>query len=126
YDHLFLPTDDGVLTAEILLEHLNEIRTILINDHNSLFLYLVDNLIAKIEVFGLYFASLDVRQESTVHGKVFEEVAEKTNALPKDYATKTEQEKQQLLFNITESVDPSALSTPLHVDTLASVKAVKI
>jgi phosphoenolpyruvate carboxylase len=125
YDHLFLPTDDGELTAEILLQYLQEIRTIIINDHNSLFLYLVDNLIAKVEVFGLYFASLDIRQESTVHGKVFEEIAAKTNALPKDYTTKTEKEKQQLLFNISETVEPSVLELPLHQDTLASVRAVK-
>ena len=42
--------------------------------HNGLFLHLVTNLINKVNLFGLHFASLDVRQESSVHDTVLEAV----------------------------------------------------
>ena len=40
---------------------------------------MVNNLINKIEVFGLHFASLDIRQDSSVHGKVLDTLAGKGN-----------------------------------------------
>ena len=39
------------------------------------FLHLLENLISKVQIFGLHFASLDVRQDSSVHEKVLEAIA---------------------------------------------------
>ncbi|MDB5230742.1 MAG: Phosphoenolpyruvate carboxylase, type 1 [Chitinophagaceae bacterium] len=125
YHHLFLPADDHSLKSEWMLEKLNSIKDIIIKDHNGLFLQLVENLIGKVQVFGLYFASLDIRQESTVHNKVLEEIAAKTNALPENYSELNEKEKLNLLFNITETVSSDRLEKPLYKDTLDSVYAVK-
>ena len=54
---------------------MKQIREMIIYQHNSLFLHLVDNLIGKVMVFGLHFATLDIRQDSTVHGKVLTAIA---------------------------------------------------
>ena len=63
------------LTKEEMLNTLEQIRQTIIHQHNGLFLHTINNLINKIEVFGLYFASLDIRQDSSVHGKLFETLA---------------------------------------------------
>ena len=72
YNNLFVPGQITDITQAEILKTLNEIRDILIYKHNSLFLHLVNNLKNKVEIFGLHFASLDVRQESSVHGTVIE------------------------------------------------------
>ena len=54
-----------------MLALLQSIKETLINDHDSLFLNLVEDLIRKIRLFGCYFATLDIRQDSRILRKVF-------------------------------------------------------
>lgn len=49
-------------------------RAVLINDHDGLFLDDLDLLILKIRVFGFYFASMDIRQDSRKHTAVWEAI----------------------------------------------------
>ena len=77
YNNLFIPGLKTDITQEEILNTLEQIRQILIHQHNGLFLHMVNNLNNKIEIFGLHFASLDIRQESSVHGKVIEALSGK-------------------------------------------------
>ena len=86
YNNIFIPGQRTPLSKEGILRSLNKIKEILIYKHNGLFLYLVTNLINKVNIFGLHFASLDVRQESSVHNHVLEAIAERSAALPPNYA----------------------------------------
>src|ERR1700743_3379509 len=70
YNNIFIPNQRTDLSREEILEDLAEIREIIVYQHNSLFLHLVDNLIGKVMVFGLHFATLDIRQDSSVHTAV--------------------------------------------------------
>ena len=125
YNNIFIPGRRTQLSKEGILDSLNKIREIIIYKHNNLFLYLVDHLINKVHVFGLHFASLDVRQESTTHTKVLELVAGTTPALPADYTSKTTDEKIALLTNITETVSGITTDNAVFKDTLDSIKAIK-
>jgi len=124
YSNIFIPGHRTNLTKKGILDTLYEIRNIVIHQHNSLFQHLVDNLISKVHVFGLHFASLDIRQESTVHGKVIEAIAEKENILPKDYSKKTADEKISLLTDIAAKANPD-LYEDLIKDTLLTIAAIK-
>ena len=77
YDNIFIPGYTTSLTKDEILEVLMQIRHILIHEHNSLFIQQVEQLINRVQLFGLYFASLDVRQESSIHGKVLSKLKEK-------------------------------------------------
>ncbi|RYF96510.1 MAG: phosphoenolpyruvate carboxylase, partial [Chitinophagaceae bacterium] len=57
YSNLFIPGHRTNLTKKGILDALYEIQNIVIYQHNSLFQHLVDNLISKVHVFGLHFAS---------------------------------------------------------------------
>ncbi|HEX2532766.1 MAG TPA: phosphoenolpyruvate carboxylase, partial [Chitinophagaceae bacterium] len=106
YNNIFIPGQRTDLTKEEILKSLNEIRDILIYQHNGLFLHLLNNLINKVQVFGLHFAALDVRQDSSVHHAVLSAVAEKEGLLPADYAMLSEEERMDLLTKEKAMVDP--------------------
>ena len=125
YNNIFIPGQRTQLSRQGIINSLNKIREIIIYKHNNLFLYLIDNLINKVNVFGLHFASLDVRQESSVHNKVLELVAASTEALPSNYAGLAAKEKIILLTNISEKVDQLVTDNAVLADTIASIKAIK-
>lgn len=54
-----------------MLDLLESIRHTLISDHDSLFVNIVEDFIKKVKLFGCYFATLDIRQDSRVLRKVF-------------------------------------------------------
>jgi phosphoenolpyruvate carboxylase len=124
YSNLFIPGYKTSLTKEEILDTLYQIKTIIIHQHNGLFLHMVNNLISKIEVFGLHFASLDIRQESGAHGKLLDGLAEK-NILTADYPELSDDEKIKILSDIDVVVDPVSVEDPVHADTINSIKAVK-
>ncbi|MFI5129188.1 MAG: phosphoenolpyruvate carboxylase [Chitinophagales bacterium] len=125
YKNLFIPGAKTQLTREEILNTLEEIRRIIIEQHNGLFLHLVNNLINKIQIFGLFFASLDIRQESSVHGKILNAIAEKDKVLPTNYANLTDGEKIDLLSSIKGSADPGLLEDTVQQNTLKVIAGVK-
>jgi phosphoenolpyruvate carboxylase len=118
YDHVFIPEPKKELRKQDMLDSLEQIREIIIYQHNSLFVDLVDNLIGKVMIFGLHFATLDIRQDSSVHEQVLAAIAEKENLLPKNYATLADAEKIRLLTNISGMARPELYEDPLATDTL--------
>jgi phosphoenolpyruvate carboxylase len=125
YNNLFIPGVKTTLEKEEILETLLEVKDIIIHQHNGLFLHLINNLINKIEVFGMHFASLDVRQESSVHGKLLDTLAGKIKSIPVDYTGLQDSEKIEILTSITEGVDPMILEDAVHQDTLKCIAGIK-
>lgn len=124
YKNIFIPGDGTELSKEEILQSLAQIRELLVLQHNSLFLSRLDNLIEKVMVFGLHFAMLDVRQESSIHDQVLEAVADNSEALPSGYTSLPENEKINILMNLSGRADPEAYEG-LVKDTLQSIEAIK-
>ena len=124
YDNIFIPDHKTDLSKEDILSALSEIRDILIHQHNSLFLHLVDNLISKVHVFGLHFAALDIRQESSVHNTVLVSIAEKQHLLPPNYKSLPDEEKMQILTSVEGTADEK-LYEGVVKDAIASIGTVK-
>jgi phosphoenolpyruvate carboxylase len=124
YAEAFSP-EKTALTKDEILRSLNEIRRMLVERHNGLFAHLVDNLLEKVNAFGLYFASLDVRQDSGVHARVLADVAEKTEALPKNYDDLTDAEKIDALLSIAQKIDAEIFDDELTRDTLRNIGAIR-
>jgi phosphoenolpyruvate carboxylase len=124
YENIFIPGHRTNLTKEDILSALAQIRDTLVYQHNSLFLHLVDNLISKVHVFGLHFAALDIRQESSMHGLALETIAEKQKLLPAGYGSLSNEEKMQLLTTSTGQADENMYEGVIK-DTIASIKTVR-
>ena len=125
YDNIFIPGQRTALNQQKILASLNEIKDILVSKHNGLFLYLIDNFINKVNIFGLHFAALDIRQESTVHGTVLEAISKKSGYLPADYSSLSDEQKIEVLTHITKPLENESFEDPLVTDTIATIKAIK-
>jgi phosphoenolpyruvate carboxylase len=126
YRNIFLPAGKFNLNTEEILNLLNEIRTLLIEKHNQLFLEQLDSLIGKVQLFGLHFASLDIRQDSSVHNALLEKVAERTELLPGNYPELSEDEKLALLTGIEQPIDRNVLDDEIQQDVIDTIAAVKV
>lgn len=126
YNNLFIPGDKTIISKEGILQILDQIKDIIIHQHNGLFLHMVTNLINKIEVFGLHFASLDIRQESSVHSNIIEAICLQEPKLLPGYSLSDDGVKMKLLAAVTGVANSGLLSDPVHVDTVKSMTAVKI
>ena len=124
YNNLFIPDKRTDLTQEQIMDPLYKIREIIIYQHNSLFLPLLDNLISKVQVFGLHFASLDFRQDSSIHTQVLEAIAESDNGLLRNYTSLSLEEKLNVLTNVSGQIDPNQFDG-LNKDTLESFYTIK-
>jgi phosphoenolpyruvate carboxylase len=126
YVNLFVPGGETNITQQEILDTLSQARVTLIEQHNGLFLHLLDNLISKVQIFGLHFASLDIRQDSSIHEKALDAIAATGNGiLPSNYNTLSEDEKICVLQDISSSFDPALLNDDLFKDTIESAKAIK-
>ncbi len=125
YRHMYLPTGKFDLTSEQLLDILNEIHHLLQVEHNSLFIELVDNLIMKVQLFGLHFATLDIRQDSSVHHALLDQIASKSDVLPADYSELDEPGKISLLAEAAELNDLSVLEDEVQRDVIETIRAIR-
>lgn len=121
YKNLFIPGYNADLSKDEITGTLIKIRTILIEKHNGLFLNKVNNLLNKVNLFGLFFASLDIRQDSSIHRKLVEQISEKTNILPKNYKSLAPEAKIEALQNINSLF----LDTEIDKDTFDTITAIK-
>jgi phosphoenolpyruvate carboxylase len=111
YNNIFIPGYRTNLTKAEILETLRQIRQTIIYKHNSLFVQLVENLITKVETFGLHFATLDIRQDSSVHVKVVQSLINNGATLQ--------------LLNAADYTNQDAATEEAVNDAIATIKAVK-
>ncbi|HVI46780.1 MAG TPA: phosphoenolpyruvate carboxylase [Chitinophaga sp.] len=125
YRNLFIPGHIADISSQEIVDTLSAIRKTIMEEHNGLFVHLVDNLMSKVEIFGLFFASLDIRQDSSVHEALLDAVAQKTAALPDNYASLDEEARIRALLSIRQAIDPGELDNQLHQDSLRTVATIK-
>ena len=124
YLELFTPDPAKAFHFGDMLKAMLKIREVLIYQNNGLFLNLLDNLISKMRIFGMHFATLDLRQESSVHEKVLKVIDEREGIFPENYDSINEKEKIKILTHL-KPVSKSSFADDMTEDTLASVRAMK-
>lgn len=125
YNNLFAPGEKTDLSKDFILKTLYDIRHILIYDHNGLFLALLDDLINKVHIYGLHFAALDVRQESSIHTKVIAAINDKYKVLPDNYEGMADADKINCLLELKENVDSSRFTETIIKDTINSFYGIR-
>jgi phosphoenolpyruvate carboxylase len=125
YNNIFIPGSRTEISKNDILKILNEVREIIIYQHNGLFLHLIDDLINKVHIFGLHFASLDIRQDSSIHKKVFAALASSESFFPADYAKLSDEKKIEFLTKNTKEIPEKDYGDPIINDTFKSIRAIK-
>ncbi len=116
YENAF--RDSESVTKATILESLNAIRRDLEEKHNGLFLHLVEDLILKVEMFGLSIASLDIRQDSSVHAGIYGELS-KRGVVPANYDSLSEDERIDTVPGLSASAESIHFENEIFEDTFA-------
>lgn len=130
YENVFRPEESKRIHQKELLEKLQEIKDLMIENHHSLYINRVKSLINKVKIFGTWFASLDIRQDSRIHTAVIKNIdttlkqKNQIGILPNDYDTLSEEEKINCLLSIEKVIDINDTSTEIAKDTVESIFAI--
>lgn len=125
YENIFIPGKTTSISQKSILGILNQMRQIIIDRHDGLFVHLIDNLIMKVELFGLHFAILDIRQDSSIHKKVYAAL-QQSGVLPEDYDKKSDSEKIDWLTKNAKPLKERDLNDPVMNDTFESMNVMKV
>ncbi|HOX81580.1 MAG TPA: phosphoenolpyruvate carboxylase [Chryseolinea sp.] len=112
---------------EELLNDLNEVREVLIRDHKGLFLDLLDAFILKVKIFGFYFASMDIRQDSRKHAYVWENILtqlQAKNKKLKDFDQLSNREKIDTLLSLKFKPSSLKFEDPFISELIGSMEAI--
>jgi len=111
-----------------LLSLLESIKHTLNTSHDSLFVNVVDDLIKKVRLFGCYFATLDIRQDSRILRKVFNYCTKQDqidSGIAEGYAQLAEEDKlESLCFNEADFHCPDDADS-MTKDTLNTIRLMK-
>ena len=130
YRSIFNENKTPKISLNELKNCLDEIKSILISEHNSLFLDELQDIIDKVNIFGYHFASLDIRQDSRIHSSAFSSIfktsQQKLNKLfPDNYLDLNELKKIKTLSSIKGDISPDLFEDDLTKSTLSSIRAMK-
>lgn len=131
YRSVFYSTGEIFITLEEFKTQLNKIRTIIIDQHESLYLDELEGLLIKVNLFGFHFASLDIRQNSKIHDAVFKDIFEHYLTIdpavfPKNYYELTELEKFDVLSKVKGNLNPEVFENEITRSTIESIQALKV
>lgn len=108
------------ITAEDILKRLDEAEKILVEQHNSLFLDLLQNFKDRVKIFGTHFATLDIRQDSRIHQQVIDEVYQAKFG----GSVASNDEKFNQLIQVSDKINADEFEDIVR-DTLINVAQVK-
>jgi phosphoenolpyruvate carboxylase len=125
YRSAFYSEGDIFITKEDILHALEEIKSIVVAEHESLYLEDIEAFIGKLKLFGFHFATLDIRQNSKIHDAVYKNIAALETGLPKDYAELDAIEKMRIISKASFKLNPEDFEDDVTKSTLESIYAIK-
>ncbi|MBJ6366768.1 phosphoenolpyruvate carboxylase [Snuella sedimenti] len=125
-----LNTEETIECQELLVELLS-IRKVLIKEHQSLYVNDINSLINRIHLFGFHFATLDIRQDSRIHHKVFSTVIDHLietghPLIPENYHELSEEDQIKVLSEVKDAnIDINAFEDEMVFNTLKTIEVIK-
>lgn len=128
--HNTLLYKDNQITLEEFRNELIEIREILVNEHQSLFVDKVTSLINKTTLFGYHFGSLDIRQDSRVHDSMFralvsELIENGSDLFPANFFELSENDQKLHLASISGEIGEMDFKDEQAINISETIKAMK-
>lgn len=101
------------------------IRKLLEEKYHSLFLEDVDNFIDKLQIFKSHFATLDIRQDHSVHYKLIKEILISKGKIKKSLSELDQDALVNILCNENFNLMGQTFSSDLLNDTIANISQLK-
>lgn len=130
YENVFRPEDSRRIQQKELLQKLTAIKSLMTAQHHGLYINRIDSLINKVNIFGTWFASLDIRQDSRIHTKVITDIhntlveKKQPGILPDNYTILSEVGKINCLLAIDTVITTADISEEISKDTIESIFAI--
>ena len=121
YDSIFHGKNE--LKNAQFIQKLEEIRQTVKEQFNGLYLHFLDDFIDRIRMFGFHFAALDIRQDSSVHAEIIQQIFQKE--FKKNYNEISDEEKIHLLKEKSLNLNPDDYSEEITKDTIKNVKQLR-
>jgi phosphoenolpyruvate carboxylase len=124
YRSVFYSTGEIFITLSEFKSKLNEIKSICIDQHQSLYLDEINDLINKVNTFGFHFASLDIRQNSKIHNQVIQTIVSSLSD-KQNYSSLSEEEKMKFIVSLSGTFLSTEATDVLTRQTVDSILAMK-
>lgn len=113
-------------TKEDILKLLYEARDAILKYHNGLFIEHLDKLILKVKIFGLHFASLDIRQDSSKHDALWDSIIELNGGQEalETFKNKSLSEQAELIMATIHLPDNSKLES-FHQEMIETARTIQ-
>ncbi|MGV7108050.1 phosphoenolpyruvate carboxylase [Flavobacterium sp. U410] len=126
YRSVFYSSGNIYITKDEFVQYLNQIKALVVEKHQSLYVDEIDLLINKFNVFGFHFATLDIRQNSKIHRQVFKDIISHVPEIfPENYEQLDEVEKIEILSKVKANLQEYDFDDEMTKATISSIKAVK-
>ncbi|MBD0726297.1 phosphoenolpyruvate carboxylase [Flavobacterium sp. L1I52] len=130
YRSVFYSTGEIFITLEEFKSQLNKIKTIIVEQHQSLYVDELEALLIKVNLFGFHFATLDIRQNSKIHDAVFRDIfdyylANGSDVFPKNYYDLSEAEKCEVLTQVQGNLNSADFKNEMTQSTIDSIRAIQ-
>ena len=121
YDSIF--QEQVRISAQEIITELDQAEKILVEEHNGLFLHILDDFRDRVKIFGTHFATLDIRQDSRIHQNVMDVIFKEI--IDGDVDSRTDDEKIELLIASGIVLNPEDFEDEMTCETLKSVYNIK-
>lgn len=111
------------LSSQEILKILYKVRKLVVSDYNSLNVDLIDDFIGRVHLFGNHFATLDIRQDSSVHLEIMQSIFKKEFNV--NYDELSDEEKLTYLTEKSLQLKPENYADDLVSDTIRNVYQIK-
>ncbi len=131
YYYLYDSKSEIQISAPYIIKSLQNIITDLENNYNGLYINKIVDLVHKVKLFGTHFATLDLRQDSRIHHKVFLDIVNNSNiylyvdGLDKNYEKFELEQRLKMLSNLKGDIPPSIFKDEITRHTLESIRLMK-
>ncbi len=106
---------------EDLIVPLEEIRLILIEKYQGLYLKDLERFIDKVKIFKVHFATIDIRQDHSMHTKVMVEVLKKKEFIKEELSELSEERLIDILLHENFQLEPNDYEEEIVKDTIKNI-----
>jgi len=123
YETMFDP--DRTIQLEEIHQPLNAIKTSLIEKYNSLYLEDLEDLIEKVRTFKTHFATLDIRQNHSVHKQTIEKILLHEKLIKRNLEELERGELISILLHKDIQLQADQFDEDIIKDTIQNIKQIK-
>lgn len=113
--------EKAIIDYNEIIQPLLSIRKTVEEEYHSLYLKEVDSLIDKVKVFRTHFATIDIRQDHSIHQQVLTEILKKAGLINEQLSELNQTELMKILLNAEIDVTQIQFDDAVVQDTIINI-----